>query len=607
MKTQNAHESTNAPYALSHSKIRKLFTLSLSDAKKEGYLLSSSFSLIETLTDLKLELIIPHRAHREFLFYNYERVCSIRLRLAKAKLLLEMTSVKSKKSRETLLYKISKYSSDLDDAYAKALQRFKSVDYCKRKLVKLVLSEMLYDAQKNKEIGGKSGKSYATNLMVNYRRMQKQYNADFLASKSIVINDKKVDLLSFANTAQKKVSELYAKIKGLQNHADDLGYDWAFVTLTASPSAHANPVKGRRSWNRESAKSAQKELSDKWAAFGKELANLGYPMKNGSLFGLRVVEPHQDGTPHWHMVIFYDSEISDLIKALFHKHFVQGDSLPHVPECPHSMKFVEGLPSDKAGSEGVASAASYAFKYIVKCVGADCFDDFDIHSFSETLDTEKVAASIDRIESWKAAVGVRAYQGFGFNGMSNIWNSTRKVSSRTGRLNVYDNLESKSYRIEFDPFCYASRHIELMSLPSESEAHDLRLSQYDSLSADADYEKVVNLDDSESPCSYDDAFSDLDSHFANELKLHIDSNGHLNDFDSLSIEFDLLKVMSSSVSGDFSLFLKLCSSHSVDLIKEPYLNRYGEEKTKVIGVNAGSQVYLFKQYNIVNSSPLNQM
>ncbi|TOM79377.1 replication endonuclease, partial [Vibrio parahaemolyticus] len=187
-----------------------------------------------------------------------------------------------------------------------ALRRLQSYSYCSRKLARLVLAEMLYTAQEKKQIGGKSGKAYATAMMKNYRKMQNDYNAEYLASKEIQLADKSVSLLSFANNAQKKVSELYAKVKGLENYANELGYGWAFLTMTAKAELHANPTKGKSSWNKSSAKAAQKELQANWEALGKELANLGYPMSEGRLFGMRVTEPHKDGTPHWHLICFYD-------------------------------------------------------------------------------------------------------------------------------------------------------------------------------------------------------------------------------------------------------------------------------------------------------------
>ncbi len=53
------------------------------------------------------------------------------------------------------------------------------------------------------------------------------------------------------------------------------------------------------------------------------------PCKNGAAriraFGFRVAEPHHDGTPHWHLLLFLRPEEVEFATAVFRKHALKED------------------------------------------------------------------------------------------------------------------------------------------------------------------------------------------------------------------------------------------------------------------------------------------
>ncbi|EKD9042787.1 replication endonuclease [Vibrio parahaemolyticus] len=604
----NAQKESVDSYTLSLSLVRHYFNLPFEKVKGEAKRLSEEFKTLSHLNEENYSKIIVHRAFRDFFFFDNETLISVNNSILKKQ--EELASMDEDDSTFKIISsEISELESKKVRLYERAFLRLKSYTYCSRKLARLVLLEMLYSAQEKKEIGGTSGKSYATDLMKNYRKMQNAYNSEFLASKKIDVNGKSISLLEISCSIQKRISELYAKTKGLENRATEMGYGWAFLTMTASAHLHSNPTKGRSSWNKSNANAAKEELQNSWSAFGKEISNLGYPMKEGHIFGMRVVEPHQDGTPHWHMIVFYDLDLEERLfsdSGLFQKHFNRGSQ--------HSLKIVIGE-IDKSGNlENVASAATYCFKYITKAIGGDFINEHGIRSYDDNLNASNANATVDAIEAWRAATGSRAYQMFGINGYSSYWNYTRKIAHRTGRLEAYEIDGKKKYEI-IDSFVDFDRlEEELNSLPTQKENEELTNSYLDSLSDEelAYYDSKTNLIDTDvislkEQIRLEKKHSPLSEHHSidEKYKLIEMHPAGLDIFQMYSVHSDLISIMKQSVSGNFSNFITECEKRKIHLIKEEYKNKYGEDCTRVIGIYAGIQVYLFKKYLVKdNNEPL---
>ncbi|EHH3732196.1 TPA: replication endonuclease [Vibrio parahaemolyticus] len=540
-------------------------------------------------------LFFSKQSYIEFFYFEYDKKSSHEAKLEEfynTKYCLSVLGYNGLSLQKDII----KYENKLQKVNSTALLRFQSKKYMRRKFVQFILSEMLYDAQRKKKLGCKTNNSYATKRMTKYRQMQREHNAKFLAKKAISVNKKLVTLNNFANNAQKKVCELYSKVKGMQEYAEELGYDWAFVTITAPAFYHPNPVKGRFSWSGENAKKAQQYFLEKWSAFGKDIAKKGYPMKEGTMFGLRVVELHQDGCPHWHIVVFYDPCLAsdNLIKlvdndGIFAKHFAS--------DSAYALKIVKGKRIfDGESRQAVASAASYSFKYILKAVGADILDDFSTNSTIE--DTKNIEAGIEKIEAWKAALNIRSYQTFGFSGSSSSWNATRKIAKQTGHLSS-ETIDNKLiYSFNRLPINQLTLTDELDSLLTSSEMFDLNMSQLDSVE---NHDASISIA-SEAVCV--DTHEALLKDLSESLSMHIELNGHLNDIDSLSKENEMLTIIQHSVHNNYCEFIKACKEYSIEIIYQTYENEYNETKKKAIGINAGSQVYLFEKYDIIEVTPI---
>ncbi|WMS91367.1 replication endonuclease [Pseudoalteromonas sp. HL-AS1] len=118
-----------------------------------------------------------------------------------------------------------------------------------------------------------------------------------------------------ANPANRR-NELMLRIRETEELADEMGYVGVFYTITCPSRFHANSSK----WHGETPKDAQNYLTQTWARARSKLKRRGL-----KYFGVRVVEPHADGCPHWHMMLFMPKNKLQEVNAILRWYFIQED------------------------------------------------------------------------------------------------------------------------------------------------------------------------------------------------------------------------------------------------------------------------------------------
>lgn len=104
--------------------------------------------------------------------------------------------------------------------------------------------------------------------------------------------------------------ELMNTIAGIVRYAASEGHVGMFITLTAPSKYHPTRQVGKgksktfqlnHGWNDEAytPKDMQRYLCHIWG-----LMRTAFKDNDLQVYGMRVVEPHHDGTPHWHMMLF---------------------------------------------------------------------------------------------------------------------------------------------------------------------------------------------------------------------------------------------------------------------------------------------------------------
>ncbi|WP_139408145.1 replication endonuclease, partial [Aeromonas veronii] len=101
--------------------------------------------------------------------------------------------------------------------------------------------------------------------------------------------------------------ELMVRMRGFEDMAQEQGKLGLFLTLTAPSGYHAwrqgkqdtNKTYQNEDFNGSTPTETNRLLCKQWARFRAALAREGI-----MAFGFRVGEPHHDGPPHWHCLLF---------------------------------------------------------------------------------------------------------------------------------------------------------------------------------------------------------------------------------------------------------------------------------------------------------------
>ncbi len=151
---------------------------------------------------------------------------------------------------------------------------------------------------------------YVSNETVRAHREQRRRNAELLALMQAE-NDlgerfqlSEVVAGSMANPKIRRM-ELMARLVGFDEIARTCRHHGVMVTLTCPSRFHRKLHTGRDNpkYDGSSVPDALDYLQTVWTQIRAALRRAGI-----GVYGLRVAEPHHDGTPHWHMLVFMEEQ-----------------------------------------------------------------------------------------------------------------------------------------------------------------------------------------------------------------------------------------------------------------------------------------------------------
>lgn len=199
---------------------------------------------------------------------------------------------------------------------------------------------------------------------------------------------------SLSNPANRRMA-MMARIKGIEQHAASKGRVALFLTITCPSRMHARHHTGAANERYDSTgpREAQAHLHWVWKTAMRKLMHCGV-----ELSGLRVVEPHHDGCPHWHVLAFAAPEhCAALIETV--RDYALIDS-PNEPGAEERRFKVERIDPARG------SAVGYIAKYVSKSIDGEGVD------FDEETDATGLDAAL-RIVAWARTWGIRQFQFFG--------------------------------------------------------------------------------------------------------------------------------------------------------------------------------------------------
>lgn len=291
------------------------------------------------------------------------------------------------------------------------LNRYCCEIWWRRQLRKLQAQRLEQLARDLSLIGGKKA-PYCSDLMLKYKAVRQSQNDEVLQNLIAVaeFEDGTTDWVNIYEAAQASVSnpvnkaaELMVRMRGCEEACRDIGYIGEFVTLSAPSRFHSVKRSGERNPNYidgTTPKEAHKYFSD---IFKKVRAM--WAKKGISPIGYRVVEPHHDGCPHWHMLLFIRPEWQTEFRDILTRYYLADNPQEVRGNTSIRVKFIEIDPH-------LGSAAGYIAKYITKGVNGQFIDEVKDSMLDKEhkLSPEEAA---QRIKVNLTANGIRQFQPIG--------------------------------------------------------------------------------------------------------------------------------------------------------------------------------------------------
>jgi hypothetical protein len=264
-----------------------------------------------------------------------------------------------------------------------------------------------------------------------------RYKANRAVLEGLEVVNEEGQALNLAEVADASVSnpkvrraELMVRCRGFEEVAAMMGHEAVFLTITCPSRFHRFNAVGlpNRNWDGSTPRDGQRYLCKLWARIRSEWKRAGY-----APYGFRVAEPHHDGCPHWHVLLFAPA------------HHV-GWFVPHRlvagrEDHGHGLVGVAGKHAltDSSGEAGAikhrftleridpskGSATGYIAKYISKNIDGEKEDGeavgLDFASGQPAADASK------RVRTWASTWGIRQFQQVGGPSVT-VWRELRRLA-----------------------------------------------------------------------------------------------------------------------------------------------------------------------------------
>ncbi|MCR9072667.1 MAG: replication endonuclease [Alphaproteobacteria bacterium] len=259
---------------------------------------------------------------------------------------------------------------------------------------------------------------YVSEYTLTAWRLRQARQSAWLNDQVIDFDGTTVSLLDIRNNAlNARQARLYAQVKGMESVAERLGYTAFFGTITLPGEYHpfsSHHGRANQRWRREFGPAAQHlAIQGLWK---NARARIWKHDQLTNAFGIRVVEPHQDGTPHLHFILWLPSETGGRSTKE-----VLAEILEDLAPAPQSeLAIIEKNTHEITMRDGrrmkASSPASYVMKYLLKSVGTS-YEAPDV----ETDEDHLIGENNERFRAWANARQVRSFSFIGVHGVQTAW------------------------------------------------------------------------------------------------------------------------------------------------------------------------------------------
>lgn len=310
----------------------------------------------------------------------------------------------------------------------------------RRQLRKLQADRVEFIARELRQVNAKSS-PYCSVISLAKRRQQKRASREYLQNQTAVnelgqeFTLAELSDLSASNPSIRRL-ELITRCKGFESIAQTENHDGVFITLTAPSRFHrmVKITKGdkivkvivNKSYAGLTPRDTQQYLSSVWARIQAKLSRAKIKP-----YGFRIAEPHHDGTPHWHFLLFAATENIQTIANIFQEYAMK-DSPDEKGAKEHRLK-IENIKkgiNPRTGQE--YSATGYLIKYICKNIDGFGVDNRQVTG-TEDWANKNASEVAEKIEAWSRTHRIRQFQQIGGASVT-VWRELRRMSEQEGLL-----------------------------------------------------------------------------------------------------------------------------------------------------------------------------
>ena len=275
---------------------------------------------------------------------------------------------------------------------------------------------------------------YASNDAVLSRLAQNRRNAAALAAT--IVQNENGQQFSIADLAEKTTAnkairrgELMLRINGFEQIARECGDQGIFITWTCPSRFHAMQHSGKPNpkYDGSTPREANAYLGKVTALCRSALARRGI-----GVYGFRIAEPHHDGCPHWHLLMFVRPTAK---YKTVHLQDVAGRAIRIMKR--YAWRADRGEPGAfkrrldvKRIDWAKGSAAGYIAKYVAKNIdGVAEHKTKEGYIVTPEMDGDIELTPSARVESWAACWGIRQFQQWGGAPVT-VWRELRRIEER---------------------------------------------------------------------------------------------------------------------------------------------------------------------------------
>ena len=277
---------------------------------------------------------------------------------------------------------------------------------------------------------GKNKQVYCSDICTdNYVSKQESAKAFFegmeaVSDDGVVIDMAKIMEGSMSNPEIRR-AELMVRVYGCDQYASENDHVAEFITITAPSKYHSNSKK----YQGFSPKETQKYLTGLWAKIRAKLKR-----NHLEVYGIRVVEPHADSCPHWHMMLWMAESSRDAVLAIIKAYALAEDGDE------------KGADKYRFDHESIKSGTGYATAYLSKYIAKN-IDGHKVGIDNETGELSETTST--RVRAWASRWGIRQFQFIG-GAPVGVWRELRKVESFDNPLlsqakEAAENADWKTY------------------------------------------------------------------------------------------------------------------------------------------------------------------